>query len=471
MLQSGNSTNKSAIQPTPNELQLLDSIIQSSYDGIFVADANGIGWTMNEAYTRITGVSKDKLLYRELKDVIKDGIISDSVTYKVLEEKKAITIVQTVNGTEVLATGNPVLDDKGEVTHVVTNIRDLRDLNYLKSEIYSSRMFSDSLMRELEQRNENEIAKPVFRGVIAHSRELRKQLKIAKKVAKVDSLVLLTGESGAGKEAFADFIYEHSPRKGQPYLKVNCAAIPSSLLEAELFGYEKGAFTGAITTGKVGLFEKANGGTILLDEIGEIPKEFQVKLLRVLQELEIKRVGGTHQIPLNIRVIAATNRNLEELVNNGEFREDLYYRLNVVPIHIPPLRKRTADIIPLANYFLEKLNEKLESNLSLHPDTLPVLENYSWPGNIRELENVLERAAILSEEEHILPSDLSLHNARPQKHNLKELVNRYEAELIQDAIEEHKTTRKAAASLGISQSALVKKMKKFQLTSKEYIHE
>ncbi|WP_051353212.1 sigma-54 interaction domain-containing protein [Thalassobacillus devorans] len=471
MRQSGNSTNKSAIQPVPQELQLLDSIIQSSYDGIFVADANGIGWTMNEAYTRITGVSKDKLLYRDLKDAIQDGIISDSVTYKVLEEKKAITIIQTVNGTEVLATGSPVLDDQGNITHVVTNIRDLRDLNYLKSEIYSSRIFSDSLMRELEQRNESEIAKPVFRGVIAHSQELRKQLKIAKKVAKVDSLVLLTGESGAGKEAFADFIYEHSQRKGQPYLKVNCAAIPSSLLEAELFGYEKGAFTGAITTGKVGLFEKANGGTILLDEIGEIPKEFQVKLLRVLQELEIKRVGGTHQIPLNIRVIAATNRNLEELVNNGEFREDLYYRLNVIPIHIPPLRKRTADIIPLANYFLEKLNEKLDSNLSLHPETLPVLENYSWPGNIRELENVLERAAILSEEEHIMPSDLSLRPTRSQKNNLKELVNRYEAELIQEAIEKHKTTRKAAASLGISQSALVKKMQKFQLTSKEYIHE
>ncbi|UOR13822.1 sigma-54 interaction domain-containing protein [Halobacillus amylolyticus] len=479
MLNSAQAKESTSKSPLPQQLNLLDSIIQSSYDGIFVADATGVGWTMNEAYTRITGVSKSELLYRDLKDAIKEGIISDSVTYRVLEEKRAITIVQNVNGVEVLATGSPVTDDEGKITHVVTNIRDLRDLNYLKSELNASRAFTDNLLKEFSQRSGEEEINPHLKGMITRSKEIRKALSIAKKVAKVDSTVILTGESGVGKEVFADFIHDHSRRKGKAYIKVNCAAIPAALLESELFGYEKGAFTGAVNNGKTGLFEEANGGTIFLDEIGEIQFELQVKLLRVLQELEIKRVGGTRQIPLDIRIITATNQRLEKLVEQGKFREDLYYRLNVVPIDIAPLRERTSDIASLANHFLKRLNQKYDMNKTLHPEVLPVLENYSWPGNIRELENVIERVAVTCDQDEIVPSELAILNKdkasnsskSSENKSLKEQVYRLEVDMIQIALKKHLTTRKAADSLGISQSTLVKKMKRFHLSSQEYVHD
>ncbi|WP_082233189.1 sigma-54 interaction domain-containing protein [Halobacillus massiliensis] len=456
--------------PLPQQLQLLDSIIQSSYDGIFVADASGIGWTMNDAYTRITGVPKHKLLHRNLKDAIEEGVISDSVTYKVLDEKKAVTIVQSVNGVEVLATGNPVKNEEGEITHVVTNIRDLRDLNYLKFELHSSNL-SDETRIPITSRS---IDLPP-KGVVAKSRKMKEAFRVAEKAARVDSTILLTGESGAGKEIIANFIQGNSKRSKAEFVKVNCGAIPSTLLEAELFGYEKGAFTGAVNSGRIGLFEKANGGTILLDEIGDIPLELQVKLLRVLQEKEIRRVGGTYQIPLQFRVIAATNRNLEELVKEGGFREDLYYRLSVIPIHVPPLRERREDITPIAFYYLQKLNESYDMAKTLHPDSLAVLEHYKWPGNIRELENVLERAAVISDADVILPEDLSILSKEGPSiihgESLKAKVQQLEIDLIREALNDHKTTRKAAKALGISQSSLVKKMKKYELADQEYIHE
>ncbi|REJ09017.1 sigma-54 interaction domain-containing protein [Halobacillus trueperi] len=459
----------------PQQFKLLDSIIQSSYDGIFVADSNGVGWTMNDAYTRITGIPKRKLLHRELKEVMKEGIISDSVTYRVLQQKKAVTIVQTVNGVEVLATGSPVYDENGSIIHVVTNIRDLSDLNYLKFELNASHEVTNEILNEFNQVVGEEREEASFKGMITNSDEIIKAISVAKKVAKVDSTVMLTGESGVGKEVFADFIHNHSHRGNHAYVKVNCGAIPSSLLEAELFGYEKGAFTGAANNGKIGLFERANGGTIFLDEIGEMPFELQVKLLRALQEHEIQRVGGTRQISLDIRIIAATNQNLEQLVEQRKFREDLYYRLNVVPIHIAPLRERTSDIAPIAYYFLEQINEKYEMNKTLNPSVIPVLENYNWPGNIRELENVIERTVVTSDQDEITASDLPIKtNTMDRCHKsktLKKMVQKLEIDMIKEALREHHTTRKAAEALGISQSSLVKKMNKFQLSDQEYVHD
>jgi len=459
----------------PKHLHLFDSIIQSSYDGIFVADASGIGWTMNDAYTRITGVPKQKLLHRNLKEAIKEGIISDSVTYKVLEEKKAVTIVQSVNGVEVLATGSPVIGEDGEISHVVTNIRNLSDLNYLKFELHSSEDPIDSSVQENTPSSRQESSLPP-KGVAAKSKKMRDAFKLAEKVAKVNSAVLLSGETGVGKEIIANFIHQNCPHANREFIKVNCGAIPSTLLEAELFGYEKGSFTGAVTNGKVGLFEKANGGTILLDEIGEIPPEFQVKLLRALQEKEIRRVGGTRQIPLRFRIIAATNQNLRRLVEEGKFREDLFYRLNVIPINIAPLRERREDIVPIAFFYLRRLNGMYHFNKTLHPDTLPVLEQYDWPGNIRELENVLEHSAVISEHEEIQPEDLSISSKEEgyykwKQRSLKEKVLHYEMTLIKEALATHTTTRKAAEVLGISQSSLVKKLNKNPSNNEqEYVH-
>src|SRR4051812_7940402 len=245
-------------------------------------------------------------------------------------------------------------------------------------------------------------------GLVGHSAEIQAIFGIIEQVADTPSTVLITGESGTGKELVAKALHEHSGRKGGPFIKINCAAIPKTLMESELFGYEKGAFTGA-TSSKPGRFELADGGTLFLDEIGEIPVEMQVKLLRAIQESEFERVGGIKTIKVDVRLVTATNRDLEQETQRGNFREDLYYRLNVVPLQIPPLRKRTGDIPLLAAHIIKKFNERLKKSISgVTDDALAALEAHSWPGNIRELENVLERTILFSKSTRIERSDLQL---------------------------------------------------------------
>ena len=306
-------------------------------------------------------------------------------------------------------------------------------------------------------------------GSVAQSQEIIKVFLLAKKLAKVDSTLLILGESGVGKEVIVKYLHQESERANQPLIKVNCAAIPKHLLESELFGYEKGAFTGADSRGKPGLFEQANGGTIFLDEIGDMPIDLQVKLLRVLQEFEITRVGGRSSFKIDVRVVSATHRNLEEMVENGEFRKDLYYRLNIVPIKIPALRERKADIVPLAFYFLNKMNKKNRLNKRFHPEIIRFFEEYPWPGNIRELENLIERLVVTADLEQIGLEDLppsmlqGLELKQNVKSTLKEIIENVERKIIKEKIQEYKTTRSTAKELGISQSALVKKMKRLGL--------
>lgn len=306
-------------------------------------------------------------------------------------------------------------------------------------------------------------------GSVAQSQEIIKVFLLAKKLAKVDSTLLILGESGVGKEVIVKYLHQESERANQPLIKVNCAAIPKHLLESELFGYEKGAFTGADSRGKPGLFEQANGGTIFLDEIGDMPIDLQVKLLRVLQEFEITRVGGRSSFKIDVRVVSATHRNLEEMVENGEFRKDLYYRLNIVPIKIPALRERKADIVPLAFYFLNKMNKKNRLNKRFHPEIIRFFEEYPWPGNIRELENLIERLVVTADLEQIGLEDLppsmlqGLELKQNVKSTLKEIIEKVERKIIKEKIQEYKTTRSTAKELGISQSALVKKMKRLGL--------
>lgn len=251
---------------------------------------------------------------------------------------------------------------------------------------------------------------------IFHSSKIKRLLELMIRVAKIDSTVLITGESGVGKGIFASLIHHNSNRSKKPFMEINCGAIPENLMESELFGYEPGSFTGAKASGKAGIFEMCNNGTILLDEIGELPFNLQVKFLRVIQEQEIFRVGGTSPRKLNVRIIAATNKNLEEMVKNKLFRADLYYRLNVLPIHIPPIRERIEDTMPLANHFLEKFNREYKANKKLDINVLKILEKYQWPGNVRELKNLIERLVIISETEVIglqhLPSDFLIQLKR-----------------------------------------------------------
>ncbi|MBM7648698.1 PAS domain S-box-containing protein [Bacillus ectoiniformans] len=444
-----------------------EAVIESSYDPIFIADKNGIGLKTNEAYTRITGVEPEKLIGRHMRDLVDEGIISDSITLQVLQQKERLTRVQTVNGKELLVTGNPIFDESGRISYVVTNLRDISKLNGLKDELNRTKALAEKYLQELEQYHEKEHLIS-YEGIIANSTKMAFITELAKRIAPVHSTVLLLGESGVGKEVIANLIQKLSDRRDKPFIKVNCAAIPRDLLESELFGYEKGAFTGAHDKGRPGLFEQAHGGTIFLDEIGEMPPQLQVKLLRVLQEFEVTRIGGGRTIKIDVRIISATNKDLEYMIEKGDFREDLYYRLNIVPIRIPPLRERKEDIPLLAHHFLNQVNTKYGLNKQLSDDSFVLMKNYSWPGNIREMQNMIERLAVTSPAEIIDASCFPFSNEaempkNPSQKTLKEVVFEVEREMILRAMAEHRSTRKAAEALGISQSALVKKRQKLGL--------
>ncbi|OMP66373.1 sigma-54 interaction domain-containing protein [Domibacillus epiphyticus] len=448
-------------------VKLYKAVIDASYDPIFVADHTGIGLIMNEAYTRVTGVKEDQLIGRHLRDVIKEGVISDSITLNVLRKKKQMTIMQNVNGKELLVTGSPIFDHQGAIKYVVTNLRDISDLQTLKEELKKTKELAETYLKELEQYQEKKQF-IMHEGIIANSSKMAFVIDLAEKMARVQTTVLLLGESGVGKEVIASLIQSLGDRANKPFIKVNCAAIPKDLLESELFGYEKGAFTGAHDKGRPGLFEQANGGTIFLDEIGEMPFALQAKLLRVLQEFEVTRIGGGRTLKIDVRVISATNQDLESLVAKGEFREDLYYRLNIVPIRIPPLRERREDIPLLACHFLSKVNKKYGFSKHLSDDAYRLLQSYSWPGNIREIQNMVERAAVTAEDDLLgvedFPVTIPPGDVFPtQNRTLKEVVSEVERDMILRAIAEYKTTRKTAGVLGISQSALVKKMKRLGL--------
>lgn len=446
--------------------KILESIIESSYDAICVNDSKGMGMIANEAYTRITGIKREDLIGKNLQELIDDGIISESVTFKVIKEKKITTIIQNIRGKELLSTGTPIYDEKGELTHVVTNMRDITDLNKLKAELYQTKELSKIYLDKVEEINQQK--EFAHLGGVTRSKEVGKVLRLIDKVSNVNSTVFIYGESGVGKELFANMIHHKSNRAKNPYVKVNCAAIPEHLLESELFGYDKGAFTGANKEGKPGYFEQAHTGTIFLDEIGEMPLDLQSKILRVLQEHEIMRVGGTKSIKVDVRIISATNIHLEELVKEKKFREDLFYRLYVVPINIPALRERKVDIPPLAYFFLNNMNEKYDLTMRFQPEVIRQFESYDWPGNIREMENLIERLVVTSDSSEItldsLPDIFFTNNLSSKKSTLKELVEEVERNKIIETMKEFKTTRQAAKVLGISQSTLVKKMQKLNLS-------
>lgn len=441
----------------------LRSIIESSFDGLYVVDAAGTGIMANSACLRITGISEQEFVGRNVSDALSNGIISDSVALKVLETKKPVTQIIAIREKEVLLTGSPILDQKGNVTHVVGNVRDIGQLNHLNIQ----QLLSIALQQRRPSRGKEvkpPPKRPYIQGIVAESKNFIEVVSLAQKVAKVDSTILIRGESGTGKEVIVNLIHSASNRAQGPLIKVNCSAIPHHLLESELFGYEKGAFTGADSRGKPGLFELANKGTIFLDEIGDMPMELQSKLLRVLQELEITRVGGRSSMKINVRVISATHKPLEQMVAEGKFRQDLFYRLNIVPIKIPPLRERKEDITSLAYAFLHRINAKYNLDKRLHPSALQVMKVYEWPGNIREMENMMERIAVTLDHDEIHWSDLPIiseHVKEPKEHTLKHLIQDVEKQIIYEKMAEYKSTRKAAKALGISQPALVKKLQKY----------
>ena len=407
-----------------------------------------------------------KLIGRTVKEITEEGLYKGAVTMEVLERKEPVNSLGKIlgNNKEVLVSGSPIFDEEGNVKLVVINNRDISDLKELEKINAKLNKDKKRAYEEINYLRKQQISNHIVGD------QTNETMELVNTISPTDVTVLITGESGTGKEVVADEIYHRSKRNNKPFIKVNCAAIPGELLEAELFGYEGGAFTDARKAGKIGLFELANEGTILLDEIGEMQLSLQSKLLRVLQTKEIRRIGGNKSIMLDIRVIASTNKDLQEEIRKGTFREDLYYRLNVVPISIKPLRERKEMIPDLTKEFLDKYNKKYGKDAIIQEEAIYLLTEYKWPGNIRELENLIERMVVINNDGIIkynsIASILELESIEDSEYDtrtLKDIVERLERDVITRTIKKYGSVNKSAAVLGLSQPALWKKCKKLNI--------
>jgi len=442
------------------------NICDNMIDALYVTDSEGNTIYVNDAYLKLGDLKRDEIIGRNIADLNKrKELYSGGVLPDVIKTGKRIERVGTLTrtNTKVHITGIPIFDEDGNIRYAVATEKDIERLEELEDHLAVLRQENYHGNIELEYLRGQQL---VNIDVVAESSCMQEAFAIARSVSETDVTVLITGESGTGKEIIADAIYMSSNRKGKPFIKLNCSAIPANLLESELFGYEEGSFTGAKKGGKPGLFEIANGGVVLLDEIGDMPLDLQVKLLRVLQSHEVMRIGGKDPITLDIRLIASTNKDLKGAIENGTFREDLYYRLNVVPITLQPLKERQADIEPLVEIFLKRYNSRYNKNVILTRGAMVMMLEYPWPGNIRELKNVVERMVVINFSNvidgEIVSRVLGLTTEQkeaidPRTGTLKAATESLERQMIQDAIARHGTKRKAAAALGVDHSTLIKK--------------
>jgi len=450
-------------------VRMLDIIIEFPFDGLWITDGKGKVLRINKASEKINEVKASDVIGKNVKDLEKEGLFDKSVTLEVLRRKDSATIVQHIKGKSILSSGNIVFDDKGNIELVVSNERDITHLNKVREELKETQALAKRYQSELSKAQLKDLEKE---NIIFESKAMEKVVDAALTVCKVDSCVLLLGESGVGKSLIAKLIHKYSSRNGQSFISINCGAIPESLIESELFGYEEGAFTGASKGGKAGIFEIADKGTLFLDEIDTLPLHLQVKLLRFLEDTEILRVGGVKYKKIDTRMIVATNQDLEDLVKKGKFRKDLFFRLSVVPIYIPPLRKRIDDISPLVKFFLDKYNKKYKKEKFISPLVINSLCEYSFPGNVRELSNIIERMVVMTKSKEIKLENLpqvatkTIEVSPPflgeEGLPLKEALQRVESFVIKKTMERYRTQEKVAKILRVSQSTIARKIKKYK---------
>lgn len=445
------------------------TILESLHDPVIIISSDSTVIYVNKAYEIHFKVPAPKIIGRKLKkvepnsrilDVLKDGIkrINDFSYVESLQQ-------------HVYANITP-LRENSELIGVVTIMKDISETKHLQRELTKYKKYSMELQEQLEDKN--------FWKLKTNAPKMKKAVDLAKDIAGTDATVVLYGESGVGKEVFAKAIHESSKRYDKPFIPINMASIPDSLFESELFGYEEGSFTGSRRGGKKGILEIANGGTILLDEIGELSLNNQTKLLRVIQERQFHKIGGTKLFSIDVRLICATNRNLMDEVNAGRFREDLFYRINVLPITIPPLRERTEDIEYLTTVILSEILPRYNKHLTFEEDALEKMKSYNWPGNVRELYNVLERIVALATKPYIDVSDLPDFILQDEikevkdhpvtsaltynnEINLKQTIEQVEKNAIEYAVKTSKSKTEAINKLGISRKTFYEKVKKYNI--------
>lgn len=453
------------------EVEDYQAILDKMDDGIFIVSRQGSIIVVNKAVEKNGGKKMHELIGRNIDELVKEGYCTEFVSRRVIESGREETLVQhTKDNKELLVTGKPYYKN-GQLEMVVACERDVTELAKTKEKLSKVKIINEEYQKELEYLRK---VNSQSNEVVSVSRNMKQTIEMAKKVARLDTTVLIQGESGTGKEVMAKLICSESPRSKKPFIKVNCGAIPENLLESEMFGYVEGAFTGAKKAGKEGYFGMANGGTIFLDEVNELPFNLQVKLLRVIQEREMMPVGSDRPVKLDIRIIASTNKDLKKLVARGKFRQDLYYRISVVSINIPPLRERREDIVQLVKYFIGQFNVKYGLNKRISAKAQKLFLNYDWPGNVRELENMVECLIAVTEADLITESDARLYISEESAlqpgnrskgieitGSMEEMVDEYESYLLKSMYDKYGSTAEMARVLKTTRSTINRKLKKY----------
>ncbi|WP_326911226.1 sigma-54 interaction domain-containing protein [Sedimentibacter sp. MB31-C6] len=453
---------------------LYNEMFNKLNDGIYITNEEGTTIYVNDAFLNLSGLTREQIIGKTVYNLRNLNVLPNSCCAKVIETKGPVsTINNYYKGQRCLVSGSPIFDENGKLSKTIAVIRDVSELDVLMKSITKEKNFYIK-NNEYDLKTKEINKEPLL---ILNNDKMKNIYSRAKKIASVDSTILILGETGVGKDFIATYIYNISNCKDGKFIKINCSAVPEHLLESEFFGYEEGAFTGAQKGGKKGLFEEANGGILYLDEIGDMPYTLQVKLLSAINDRIFYRIGGTKTVEFNARIIAATNADLKQLVEDKKFRADLYYRLNVVRFVIPPLRLRKEDIIPLAHEFLEYYNNKYGKNCFFTTSCLESFLLYEWPGNIRELKNIIERLVLMSDDafidanmyrEHLMmnESEIGMEDSNMlmfDNKTLKEKMNEYEREIIENSLAISKNMKEAASKLGIDISTLVRKKQKYNL--------